>query len=53
MFRISHNNKMLKLFDVTLRDGLQSVSKIYNLIEKKEILRNIIIKRPQLSSKLD
>ena len=47
MFRISHNNKMLKLFDVTLRDGLQSVSKIYNLTEKKEILRNIILKRPQ------
>ena len=38
---------MLKLFDVTLRDGLQSVSKIYNLTEKKEILRNIILKRPQ------
>ena len=47
MFRISHNNKMLKLFDVTLRDGLQSTSKIYNLIEKKEILQNIILKRPQ------
>ena len=47
MFRISHNNTMLKLFDVTLRDGLQSVSKIYNLTEKKEILRNIILKRPQ------
>ena len=47
MFRISHNNTMLKLFDVTLRDGLQSVSKIYSLTEKKEILYNIIIKRPQ------
>jgi len=48
MFRISHNNyAMLKLFDVTLRDGLQSVSKIYNLTEKKEILQNIIIKKPQ------
>ena len=47
MFRISHNNTMLKLFDVTLRDGLQSISKIYNLTEKKEILQNIILKRPQ------
>ena len=47
MFRISHNNKMLKLFDVTLRDGLQSVSKIYNFTEKTNILQKIIIERPQ------
>jgi hydroxymethylglutaryl-CoA lyase len=38
---------MLRLFDVTLRDGLQSVSKIYNLDEKKQILDKIIIKNPQ------
>lgn len=43
---ITHNNKKLRLFDVTLRDGLQSVSKIYNLTEKKEILRDIISNRP-------
>ena len=47
MFRISHNNKILKLFDVTLRDGLQSVSKIYNFTEKTNILQKIIIERPQ------
>jgi len=35
----------LKLFDVTLRDGLQSLTKIYSLAEKTEILRNIIVNR--------
>ena len=25
----------LRLFDVTLRDGLQSIPKVYSLIEKK------------------
>ena len=48
MHRISHSNKMLRLFDVTLRDGLQSISKIYNLEEKKELLFKIIYKmQPQ------
>lgn len=47
MLRIIHSNKMLRLFDVTLRDGLQSVSKLYNLDEKKLILDNIIMKNPQ------
>ncbi len=35
----------LKLFDVTLRDGLQSLKKVYSLAEKSEILRNIIFNR--------
>lgn len=35
----------LKLFDVTLRDGLQSLKKVYSLAEKSEILRNIIVNR--------
>lgn len=33
-----------KLFDVTLRDGLQSVKKIYTLNEKKHIFHNILNK---------
>jgi isopropylmalate/homocitrate/citramalate synthase len=32
----------LKLFDVSLRDGLQSIPKIYELPEKKEMLSKII-----------
>jgi len=35
----------LKLFDVTLRDGLQSLKKIYSLAEKTDILHNIIVNR--------
>ena len=35
----------LKLFDVTLRDGLQSLTKIYSLAEKIEILQNIVVNR--------
>ena len=35
----------LKLFDVTLRDGLQSLKKIYSLVEKTDILHNIIVNR--------
>lgn len=35
----------LKLFDVTLRDGLQSLKKIYSLAEKSDILHNIIVNR--------
>jgi len=38
---------MLKLFDVSLRDGLQSVSKIYTLREKIQLLNNIILKKPK------
>ena len=34
----------LKLFDVTLRDGLQSIPKVYSLLEKKIIFTNIIRK---------
>ena len=34
--------KVIKLFDVTLRDGLQTSKKIYTLNEKKNILNNII-----------
>ena len=35
----------LKLFDVTLRDGLQSLKKVYSLAEKTDILHNIIVNR--------
>lgn len=38
-------NKALKLFDVTLRDGLQSIPKIYNLNDKMDILTKIITER--------
>ena len=38
--------KPLRLFDVTLRDGLQSVSKIYSLNEKIKILNNILFQQP-------
>lgn len=36
-----YKNK-LNLFDVTMRDGLQDVEKVYNLEEKKELLDSII-----------
>ncbi len=38
--------KKLRFFDVTLRDGLQSMKKIYTIQEKKDILHNIIQKYP-------
>ena len=38
-------NKAIKLFDVTLRDGLQSIPKIYSLNDKMNILTNIINQR--------
>lgn len=38
--------KKFKFFDVTLRDGLQSISKIYTLNEKKDIFHNILKKNP-------
>ena len=34
--------KNISFFDVTLRDGLQSIKKEYSLLEKKNILYNII-----------
>jgi hydroxymethylglutaryl-CoA lyase len=34
----------IKLFDVSLRDGLQSLKKIYTLAEKKDLLHKIINK---------
>lgn len=37
-----NNNNNLKLFDVSLRDGLQSQKKIYSLEEKKVMLEEII-----------
>ena len=45
MFKRIFNQKPLRLFDVTMRDGLQSSSKIYSLPEKKELLLNIISNR--------
>lgn len=40
-------NNPLRLFDVTLRDGLQSVSKVYSVSEKLQIAENILMrKRP-------
>jgi hydroxymethylglutaryl-CoA lyase len=43
-----YNLKYLMLFDVTLRDGLQSVKECYNLNQKKQILDSIIEqKNPQ------
>jgi len=41
-------NNPLRLFDVTLRDGLQSISKIYNVTEKLQMIENIIIKKNQM-----
>jgi len=34
----------IKLFDVSMRDGLQSLSKIYSIKKKKDMLDNIIYK---------
>ena len=36
-----HYNKFIKLFDVSLRDGLQSWKKIPSTDEKKQILHKI------------
>jgi len=38
-------NNPLRLFDVTLRDGLQSISKIYNVTNKLQMFEKIIIHR--------
>jgi len=38
-------NNPLRLFDVTLRDGLQSISKIYSVTEKLQMIENIIVHR--------
>ena len=38
----SRINPEIKLFDVTLRDGLQSEKKIYSVKEKYEIFKNIV-----------
>ena len=35
---------VIKLFDVTLRDGLQTQSKIYDVGEKYDIYKNIVAK---------
>ena len=35
-------NSLIKTFDVSLRDGIQTIKKIYTLSEKKSILDNII-----------
>jgi len=37
-------NNPLRLFDVTLRDGLQSISKIYNVTDKLQIAENILMR---------
>jgi len=42
MFTSILKNKTLKLFDVTLRDGLQSIPKIYTLKEKQQLFDNIV-----------
>ena len=43
--RIINYNK-IRFFDVTLRDGLQSMQKIYTLDEKKSLLDKILLKYP-------
>ena len=44
--RIAKNisQKSIKLFDVSLRDGIQPIKKIYTLDEKKDLLHKIIEK---------
>ena len=37
-----NTNKNITYFDVSLRDGLQSIKECYTLHEKKELLKNII-----------
>ena len=46
MYRININNKLLRLCDVTLSSGIQSIFKINSFINKKNLLRDIIIKQP-------
>ena len=43
-YLITTLRKKIKLFDVSLRDGLQSQKRIYNLQEKKDLLIKIINK---------
>ena len=38
-------NNPLRLYDVTMRHGLQSISKIYSSQEKLQMIENIIIKK--------
>jgi len=45
MFSSILKHPPLRLFDVTLRDGLQSIPKIYSLAEKMELGLDIIAKR--------
>lgn len=45
MYTRIFKHKPIKLFDVTLRDGLQSISKIYTLKEKEELFDNILTRR--------
>lgn len=37
---------MFRLFDVSLRDGLQSLKKIYTFNEKKKLLHKVLLKNP-------
>jgi hypothetical protein len=43
-------NKRMHFFDVTLRDGLQSLKKIYSLDEKKNFFDNIVTSKYKPSS---
>ena len=45
MFSNILRNPQLRLFDVTLRDGLQSIPKIYSLAEKMELGLDIVANR--------
>jgi len=47
---IFKGSKTIKFFDVTLRDGLQSLKKIYSLDEKKIIFDNIVTSKYKPSS---
>jgi isopropylmalate/homocitrate/citramalate synthase len=42
MFSNILRNPPLRLFDVTLRDGLQSIPKIYSLAEKMDLGLDIV-----------
>ena len=46
MIKTKFNSKSLRLFDVTLRDGIQSIPKLYSFNDKKKILNDIISRRP-------
>ena len=43
----------IKFFDVSLRDGLQSLKRIYSLNEKKELFHKIISKHKPQSIEVD